>query len=212
MPPVRKPRRFLASDSFYDKSGAIADGRSPPPSPTTPTAPYSSRTRLDARDWDWDGARNGSGSGHGSVGMDEDDEYTLTGYGELSAEAAFTLPPSPTQTIKYRYRAYRPKLARGLRKLRSSASRGPASTLKTKAGGYHSEYASLLNAYLSGTPGRGSSKRDFQALLQKYRESSGASIDAGNSSGGRGGDPYTTPRKGGGGSSVRRTGSTLSAR
>ena len=49
--------------------------------------------------------------------MDEDEEYTLTGYGELSAEAAFTLPPSPTQTIKYRYRAYRPKLARGLRTL-----------------------------------------------------------------------------------------------
>lgn len=62
-----------------------------------------------------------------------DDAYTLTGYGELSSESAFMLPPSPTQTIKYRYRAYRPKLAR-LRKQRSSASK---SSLKTKSSAYH---------------------------------------------------------------------------
>ncbi|OJT06274.1 hypothetical protein TRAPUB_2854 [Trametes pubescens] len=130
-----------------------------------------------------------------------DDAYTLTGYGELSSESAFMLPPSPTQTIKYRYRAYRPKLAR-LRKQRSSASK---SSLKTKSSAYHpSDYASILNAYLSGTPGQ-SPKRDFRALLQKCRETAAEARQ-----GERGGDAYATPRKayadrpGPGGSSSRR--------
>ncbi|KAL7277573.1 hypothetical protein ACG7TL_008498 [Trametes sanguinea] len=174
MPPHRKPRRFLTSASFYDKSGAIADG-SPQPSPTAST-------------FFWDAYGQG-GAGPMDVVVDrgaesDDDEYTLTGYGEMSIEDGFMLPPSPTQTIKYRYRAYRPKLAR-LRKIRSSASKGP---LKMKAAGHHSsEYIAILNAYLSGTPGK-SAKRDFQALIQKYRDSA--------DTGSRDADPYAIPRKG----------------
>ncbi|CDO72609.1 hypothetical protein BN946_scf184985.g28 [Trametes cinnabarina] len=173
MPPHRKPRRYLTTASFYDKAGAIADG-SPQPSPTAAT-------------FFWNG-----GAGRGALevvdkGADsDDDEYTLTGYGEMSTDDAFMLPPSPTQTIKYRYRAYRPKLAR-LRKVRSSASKGP---LKMKAGGHHSsEYMAILNAYLSGTPGK-SGRRDFQALIQKYRDST---ADSGQS---RDTDAYATSRKG----------------
>ncbi|KAI9061453.1 hypothetical protein FKP32DRAFT_945855 [Trametes sanguinea] len=123
MPPHRKPRRFLAAASFYDKSGAIADG-SPQPSPTASTFFYDPYGGAGPMDMVVDRAAESG---------DEDDEYTLTGYGEMSAEDGFMLPPSPTQTIKYRYRAYRPKLAR-LRKIRSSASKGP---LKTKAGAHH---------------------------------------------------------------------------
>ncbi|OSC98412.1 hypothetical protein PYCCODRAFT_1523042 [Trametes coccinea BRFM310] len=221
MPPHRKPRRFLTTASFYDKSGAIADG-SPQPSPTAST-------------FFWD-AYGQAGAGPMDVVVDrgaesdDDDEYTLTGYGEMSTEDGFMLPPSPTQTIKYRYRAYRPKLAR-LRKIRSSASKGP---LKVKAAGHHSsvrvcpshlrlwlalcvgrgangflvrqqEYIAILNAYLSGTPGK-SAKRDFQALIQKYRDSA--------DSGSRDADPYAIPRKGyadraASSTSVRRTGSGL---
>ncbi|KAI0333328.1 hypothetical protein GY45DRAFT_1319956 [Cubamyces sp. BRFM 1775] len=216
MPPHRKPRRILTDASFYDKAGAIADG-SPQPSPTATTS-----------FWDGSGSFYGSRSGgsgliarSGSGRMDvdrgaeseDDDEYTLTGYGEMSTEAAFMLPPSPTQTIKYRYRAYRPKLAR-LRKHRSSASAAassklaPLGSLKAKAGAHHhtSEYAAILSAYLSGTPGR-SAKRDFQALIQKYRDSADGWRDSG--------DAHATPRRGhaldAGGrasTSVRRTGSS----
>ena len=103
-------------------------------------------------------------------GADSDDEYTLTGYGEMSTDDQFMLPPSPTQTIKYRYRAYRPKLARLGKKYRNAANgRTP---LKTKSSAYHaaSDYASILGPYLSGFPGR-SPKRDFQALMHKYRDS-----------------------------------------
>lgn len=68
-------------------------------------------------------------------GADSDDEYTLTGYGEMSTDDQFMLPPSPTQTIKYRYRAYRPKLARLGKKYRNAANgRTP---LKTKSSAYH---------------------------------------------------------------------------
>ena len=69
------------------------------------------------------------------AGDDSDDEYTLTGYGEMSTEGAFTLPPSPTQTIKYRYRAYRPKLARLARKKNRTTANG--TPLKTKSSAYH---------------------------------------------------------------------------
>ena len=65
---------------------------------------------------------------------DADDEYCLTGYGEMSTDEPFTLPPSPTQTIKYRYRAYRPKLARIHKKYRAAANGG---TGKTKSSAYH---------------------------------------------------------------------------
>ncbi|KAH9856745.1 hypothetical protein C2E23DRAFT_882061 [Lenzites betulinus] len=174
MPPYRKPRRFLSNAAFYDKAGAIADGGSPQPSPT-------------ASSFFWDGA--GPFGGAADKGAESDEEYTLTGYGEMSSESAFTLPPSPTQTIKYRYRAYRPKLAR-LRKQRSSASKGP---LKTKSSAYHnSDYASILHAYLSVTPGQ-SPKRDFRALLQKCRDSVDAlpenRFDRAN-------EAYATPRRG----------------
>ncbi|KAI0827677.1 hypothetical protein BC628DRAFT_1418296 [Trametes gibbosa] len=169
MPPHRKPRRFLSDNAFYDKAGAIADGGSPPVSPTSSS-------------FFWEGA--GPIGGAVDKGAESDDEYTLTGYGEMSSESAFMLPPSPTQTIKYRYRAYRPKLAR-LRKQRSSASKGG---LKTKSNAYHSsEYASILHAYLSGTPGQ-SPKRDFRALLQKCRDSAESRLDRAN-------EAYTTPRK-----------------
>ena len=49
-----------------------------------------------------------------------DGGYTLTAKGELSPADAFTLPPSPTQTLKHRYRVYRPKLARQATKSRVS--------------------------------------------------------------------------------------------
>ncbi|KAI8978220.1 hypothetical protein BD414DRAFT_466245 [Trametes punicea] len=185
MPPHRKPRRILATTTFYDKAGAIADG-SPQPSPTASTF--------------WEGnARVGVGMNVVDKGTESDDEYTLTGFGEMSTEDAFMLPPSPTQTIKYRYRAYRPKLAR-LRKHRSSASKGP---LKAKASAHRSsvrlnglsfrtdaavlkEYVAILNAYLS-TPGK-SPKRDFQALIQKYRDSAESWRDTNGSA-------YMTPKR-----------------
>ncbi|KAI0667111.1 hypothetical protein C8Q78DRAFT_1056590 [Trametes maxima] len=180
MPPHRKPRRFLTTASFYDSAGAIADG-SPQPSPT-------------ASSFFWDGTGSGMNVDRGA---DSDDEYTLTGYGELSSEAAFMLPPSPTQTIKYRYRAYRPKLAR-LRKLRSSASKAP---LKAKSGAARvSDYSAILGAYLSGTPTR-SPKRDFQALLQKYRDSGDGWRDRDN-------ELYVATRKALADRAARRTGSS----
>ncbi|KAI0644929.1 hypothetical protein C8Q79DRAFT_1011061 [Trametes meyenii] len=182
MPPHRKPRRFLTTASFYDSAGAIADG-SPQPSPT-------------ASSFFWDGPGSSSGM-NVDRGADSDDEYTLTGYGELSSEAAFMLPPSPTQTIKYRYRAYRPKLAR-LRKLRSSASKAP---LKAKSGAARvSDYSAILSAYLSGGASSRSPKRDFQVLLQKYRDSGDAWRDRDN-------EPYVTPRKALVDRAARRTGS-----
>ncbi|KAI0629706.1 hypothetical protein C8Q77DRAFT_1161272 [Trametes polyzona] len=173
MPPHRKPRRFLPTTSFYDKAGAIADG-SPPSSPTT--------------------------SSFGMDGMDDDAAYTLTAYGELSttAERAFMLPPSPTQTIKYRYRAYRPKLARlAGRKHRSSASASVLNGGPLKGKGKSSaDYASILNAYLSGTPGQ-SPRRDFKALLQKCRDAAAEGRQERTSYGerlGRGGDVQGTAR------------------
>ncbi|KAI0801451.1 hypothetical protein C8Q74DRAFT_1242151 [Fomes fomentarius] len=166
MPPQRKAlarRTALLTASFYDSSGAIGDGL---PSPTTSTP---SRRNPD-RDFDLDCGYNTpsprAGRGRGRSGDDSDDEYTLTGYGEMSTDGLFTLPPSPTQTIKYRYRAYRPKLARIGRKHRTAAANG-RTPLKTKSSAYHtSDYASIL----AGLSGR-SPKRDFQALMQKYRES-----------------------------------------
>ncbi|KAH9923152.1 uncharacterized protein BXZ73DRAFT_9991, partial [Epithele typhae] len=120
-----------------------------------------------------------------------DEGYTLTGYGELSSDEPFTLPPSPTQTIKYRYCAFRPKakLARlGSKSARSRALAG----LKTSSSAYHAgsnvsfslahlpslSYSRMcdtraqdaLAQLLSGVS-RGSPKRDFQALMNKYRES-----------------------------------------
>lgn len=70
------------------------------------------------------------------------------------------------------------------------------------------DYASILNAYLSGTPGQ-SPKRDFRALLQKCRETAAEARQ-----GERGGDAYATPsrkaytdnRSGLGGISTRRGG------
>ncbi|KAI0366713.1 hypothetical protein BV20DRAFT_1055377 [Pilatotrama ljubarskyi] len=182
MPPHRKPRRFLTTtSSFYDSAGAIADYvGSPLPSPTTTSGfnyPWNAR-RLSV-----DNSKGGESDG--------EDEYTLTGYGELSTEDAFMLPPSPTQTIKYRYRAYRPKLARLRGKYRSSlsASKGPLLKTTGKSGASRpSDYAAILQTYLSGTPGR-SPKRDFQALVQKYCDSADSRRD-------RDDDGYVTPRKG----------------
>ncbi|KAI0706263.1 hypothetical protein C8T65DRAFT_652151 [Cerioporus squamosus] len=159
MPPHRKNqirRTATLTGSFYDKSGAIADGL---PSPTT----TSFRDR--GRDFDVDMGAGKGGAGE-DKGADSDDEYTLTGYGEMSTDDPFTLPPSPTQTIKYRYRAYRPKLAKLGKKYRTAANgRTP---LKTKSSAYHpSDYSSILGPYLSGR----SPKRDFQALMQRYRDS-----------------------------------------
>ncbi len=133
-------RTALLTASFYDRSGAIGDGL---PSPTTSTP---SRRNPD-RDFDLDcgyntpSARMGA-RGRGRSGDDSDDEYTLTGYGEMSTDELFTLPPSPTQTIKYRYRAYRPKLARIGRKHRTAANgRTP---LKTKSSAYHTSVSLRL--------------------------------------------------------------------
>ncbi|KAI0359217.1 hypothetical protein OH77DRAFT_1586852 [Trametes cingulata] len=178
MPPHRKPRRFLTTaSSFYDSAGAIADCVGTPlPSPTT----------TSGFNFPWNARRMSVDQPKGGE-SDGEDEYTLTGYGELSTEDAFMLPPSPTQTIKYRYRAYRPKLARLRGKYRSSASKGPLQKTTGKSSTARpSDYAAILNTYLSGTPGR-SPKRDFQALLQKYRDSADGWRDS---------DAYATPRKG----------------
>lgn len=178
-------RTALLTASFYDRSGAIGDGL---PSPTTSTP---SRRNPD-RDFDLDCGYNTpsprvGARGRGRSSDDSDDEYTLTGYGEMSTDELFTLPPSPTQTIKYRYRAYRPKLARIGRKHRTAANgRTP---LKTKSSAYHTSVSLCLTfsmvvgtwgwltgankdyaSILAGLSGR-SPKRDFQALMQKYRES-----------------------------------------
>ncbi|RDX46728.1 hypothetical protein OH76DRAFT_1419980 [Lentinus brumalis] len=157
MPPHRKNqirRTATLSGSFYDKSGAIGDEL---PSPTT----------TSFRDREYGMGRAGAGAWE-DTGADSDDEYCLTGYGEMSTtEYLFGLPPSPTQTIKYRYRAYRPKLAKLGKKYRTAADgRTP---LKTKSSAYHpSDF--ILGAYLSGMSGR-ASKGDFRALMQRYRES-----------------------------------------
>ncbi|RPD64587.1 hypothetical protein L226DRAFT_529035 [Lentinus tigrinus ALCF2SS1-7] len=179
MPPHRKNqirRTATLTGSFYDKSGAINDGL---PSPTA----TSFRDRH--RDFDryMDDMRGGAAEDNGA---DSDDEYTLTGYGEMSTDDPFTLPPSPTQTIKYRYRAYRPKLAKLGKKYRTAANgRTP---LKTKSSAYHpSDYSSVLGPYLSGLSGR-SPKRDFQALMQRYRDSAEGWRDSDTSS--------ISPRKG----------------
>ncbi|KAI0746603.1 hypothetical protein C8Q80DRAFT_1271471 [Daedaleopsis nitida] len=158
MPPQRKAlarRTALLTGSFYDKSGAINDGL---PSPTV--------ARNPDRDFDFYASTISQDAG----GAGSDDEYTLTGYGELSTEDAFMLPPSPTQTIKYRYRAYRPKLARIGKKYRMSANgRTP---LKTKSSAYHpSDYSAILGPYLPGMSAGRSPKRDFAALMHKYRDS-----------------------------------------
>ncbi|TBU40712.1 hypothetical protein BD309DRAFT_966837 [Dichomitus squalens] len=172
MPPQRSKLRRTATltGSFYDKSGAI--GESALPSPTT--------TGFRDRDRDADMMSETTSTRGGD---DSDDEYCLTGYGEMSTDEPFTLPPSPTQTIKYRYRAYRPKLARISKKYRAAANGG---TGKTKSSAYHkSDYSSALSPYLDALAGR-SPKRDFQALLQKYRDSA---------EGWRDSDTFSSPRK-----------------
>ncbi|RDX46726.1 hypothetical protein OH76DRAFT_813156 [Lentinus brumalis] len=155
MPPHRKNhirRTSTLTGSFYDKSGSIGDGQ---PSPTV--------TSFRERSFDMG---SGKGGATEDTGADSDDEYCLTGYGEMSTDGPFTLPPSPTQTIKYRYRAYRPKLAKLGKKYRTAADgRTP---LKTKSSAYHA--SDILGQYLSGTSGR-SPKGDFRALMQRYRES-----------------------------------------
>ena len=95
-------RTATLTGSFYDKSGAIGESALPSPTATS--------FRERARDVDMM-SDTASTRGGGAGDDDSDDEYCLTGYGEMSTDEPFTLPPSPTQTIKYRYRAYRPKLA-----------------------------------------------------------------------------------------------------
>ncbi|KAI1791980.1 hypothetical protein LXA43DRAFT_888186, partial [Ganoderma leucocontextum] len=179
--------------SFYDKSGAIGDTTAV----ASPTA-----TSFRGRD------TGDAASSRGDDSDDDDaDEYCLTGYGEMSSDTPFMLPPSPTETVKYRYRAYRPKLARISKKYRAAANGG---TGKTKSNAYHSkssspsalvmsscrqwltpvgastqDYASMLGPYFEGLTGR-SPKRDFQALLHKYRESAEGWRDT---------ESYTSPRK-----------------
>ena len=80
-------------------------------------------------------------------GYDSDDGgYTLTAYGEMSSEAdMFHLPPSPTQTIKYRYRAYRPKAK--LARL-GGKSRAQAGGKTTSSAYHHNSVRSLLTSPL----------------------------------------------------------------
>ena len=66
-------------------------------------------------------------SGKADHDSDSDDEHCLTGYGEVSTETPFMLPPSPTQTVKYRYRAYRPKRAGVSKKYRAAKAKSSAS-------------------------------------------------------------------------------------
>ncbi|PIL31063.1 hypothetical protein GSI_05759 [Ganoderma sinense ZZ0214-1] len=161
MPPQRSKLRrttTLTGSSFYDKSGAIGD---------TAAAASSSATSL--RDTEMtDAVATARGRAEGGNDTD-DDECCLTGYGEMSSDAMFMLPPSPTQTIQYRYPAYRAKLAKMNKKRRAAAG----GTGKTKSSAYHnarSDYASLLGPSFEGLTGL-SPKREFQALLHKYRDS-----------------------------------------
>ena len=62
-----------------------------------------------------------------------DDECCLSGYGELSFDAMFMFPPSPTQTTQYRYPAYHTKLAK-MNKIRHTTAGG---TGKTKPTAYY---------------------------------------------------------------------------
>ena len=118
---VQLRRTATLTGSFYDKSGAIADSTVASPAATS------------VRDADMaDATSNRGGNGRGG-GVDSDDECCLSGYGELSSDAMFMLPPSPTQTIQYRYPAYRTKLAK-MNKKRHVAAGG---TGKTKSSAYH---------------------------------------------------------------------------
>ena len=123
--PLQLRRTATLTGSFYDKSGAIGESALPSPTATS--------FRERARDVDMM-SDTASTRGGGAGDDDSDDEYCLTGYGEMSTDEPFTLPPSPTQTIKYRYRAYRPKLARIHKKYRAAANGG---TGKTKSSAYH---------------------------------------------------------------------------
>ena len=118
---VQLRRTATLTGSFYDKSGAIAD--------STVASPAATSVR-DADMADATSSRGGNGRGGGD---DSDDECCLSGYGELSSDAMFMLPPSPTQTIQYRYPAYRTKLAK-MNKKRHVAAGG---TGKTKSSAYH---------------------------------------------------------------------------
>ena len=117
----------MLSGSFYDRRGAIADS---PPSP-----------------------RGGAGATPlAEEGSGDDGGYTLTAYGELSPEEQrFTLPPSPTQTVKHRYRAFRPaaagkaKLARALGPKQARAQAGA----KTSSSAYHRDHSSVRTSSCS---------------------------------------------------------------
>ncbi|KAM5534124.1 hypothetical protein V8D89_012215 [Ganoderma adspersum] len=171
MPPQRSKLRRTATltGSFYDKSGAIAD-----------TTAVASPAATSVRDADMAEAASSRAGG----GDDLDDECCLSGYGEMSSDTMFMLPPSPTQTIQYRYPAYRTKLAKMNKKRRAAAG----GTSKTKSSAYHngkSDYASLLGPSFEGLTGL-SPKREFQALLNKYRDSAEGWRDT---------DAHTPPRK-----------------
>ncbi|KAM5538354.1 hypothetical protein V8D89_007956 [Ganoderma adspersum] len=174
MPPQRSKLRRTATltGSFYDKSGAIADTSVASPAATS------------VRDADMAEAASSRGRSGGRGGDDSDDECCLSGYGEMSSDTMFMLPPSPTQTIQYRYPAYRTKLAKMNKKRRAAAG----GTSKTKSSAYHngkSDYASLLGPSFEGLTGL-SPKREFQALLNKYRDSAEGWRDT---------DAHTPPRK-----------------